>query len=418
MTTTSWLVRLCACSLVVFGVEACLSGTELVTAPRAPATTITLEFRADSEDLASATALGWANGIPGVQVTLAPEDSASGVPQQLQGSSDGTLTLHQLAGGRYVVDVVRWLTDSERAQLPSGDDAVGFVTKLALNPASAPAQWQVEMVASRRRGIVISEWKADPLFTTEEGTYSFSGYLRLYNNADTTIYLDGLIVGSGLASQFDLPNFPCSLYLPYAHDPLGVWASWFYQLPGRGTDYPLVPGGTAVLATDAIDHRPLFSLGLDLRQADFEFYAGGADVDNPEVPNALDVGISSPPTGHGLEWSALGKVAFVARPFDLSTIQRQFFGNGNWGRIPARTLLDVMAMRTTYTSGYAECTWLVHPGYDRAAVQLLGAKPDDGRLAYRRRETPLTVAGRAVLQHTRTSAWDFVVVSRNPFAQP
>ena len=407
-----------AFSFIVLGAGACLGGTDLVSPPRVPPTTITLEFRADSEDLATATALGWANGIPGVQVTLTSADSTSGGPRVLQGSDSGTVLLEQLAGGRYVVDAVRWLTDSERAQLPPGDDAMGFLARTSLITASAPAEMEVNMVASRRRGIIISEWKDDPLFTPQEGTYFYSGYLRLYNNGDSTAYLDGLIIGSGLASQFNYPNSPCSLYLPYALDPLGVWANRFHQLPGRGADYPLLPGETAVVAVDAIDHRPLFSTGLDLRQADFEFFSGAGDVDNPQVPNAADVGTQADPSGHGLVWSSLGKVAFVARRFDLGTIHTEFLQNGIWARIPADVLLDVMAMKTTYQPGYPECTWLVHPKFDRQPVDLLGARLEDDLFAYRRRQLPFTVDGRAVLQHTRSSNMDFIVASRDPFDWP
>lgn len=410
--------RRLALSIAALAAGACLGGTELVTPPRAPVTTVTLELRADLEDLTTAAALGWADGIPGVAVTLAPEDSANGAPQQLEGSAAGTLTLDQLAGGRYVVDAVRWLTEAERAQLPPGDDVVGFVARVGLITATATARIPVRLVASRRHGIVISEWKGDPMGAPTEGTYYFSAYLRLYNNADTTIFLDGLIIGSGLAAQFGYPSFPCSLYLPYAGDPLGVWAHYFYRLPGSGRDYPLLPGETAVLATDAIDHRPLFSLGVDLSEADFEFYAGGSDVDNPAVPNATDVGVRSDALGHGLIWSSLGAVAFVTLPFDPTTIKKEFFGNGTWGRIPANNLLEVMAIKTAYESAYPECVSLVHPAFDRRAVKLLGARPDDELLAYRRVEVPFTIGGQAVLQHTRTSAWDFAAASRDPFARP
>jgi hypothetical protein len=413
-------VRLSAFCMFALAAGACLGETELVSPPRVPPTTITLEFRADSDDLASATALGWENGIPGVAVTLAPADSTTGAPQRLQGSDSGTLTLDHLASGRYVVDAVRWLTDAERAQLPAGDDAVGFVAQVGLSPATATARMPVRLVASRRRGLIISEWKDDDIEVPNDpsGGYFFSGYLRLYNNADSTIYLDGVIIGSGLAQQFDYPNFPCLLFLPYALDPLGVWADQFYQLPGRGTDYPLQAGETAVLATDAIDHRPLYPIGLDLRQAQFEFYVGGSDVDNPSVPNAMDVGLWSHPLGHGLVWSPLGKVAFVARPFDLGSIHTEFFANATFGRIPAYALLDVMAMKTTYQSGYPECDWLVHPNFDHRPVKLLGAAFTDDTLAYRRRQLPFTVGGRTILQHTRTSAWDFTVAAREPFAGP
>lgn len=407
-----------ALSLIALGAAACLGETTLVIPPKAPPTTITLSFKADSDDLATATALGWADGIPGVAVTVTPEDTTLGPPRQFQSSDAGVVMLGELAGGRYVVDGERWLTDAERAQLLVGDDVVGFVTRLSLNTASTAANVSTEMAASRRRGVVFSEWKGEPLFTPQEGTYFGSEYVRLYNNADTTIYLDGLIIGDGLAWQFDYPNFPCSRYTPYVLDPGGIWSHLFYEFPGRGKDYPLSPGETAVLATDAIDHRPLFSEGLDLRGADFEFYEGGGDVDNPDVPNLVDVGTWSDPTGHGLIWSALANVAFLARPFDLASTPTAFISESAWRRIPAAALLDVMAVKTTYQSGYPECSWLVDPNFDRDAVRLAGSRPEDDLLAYRRREVPFSMGGRPVLQHTRTSAWDFTLVTRAPFARP
>jgi hypothetical protein len=406
-----------ASALLALGVGACLGETTLLTPPKPPATTVTLRFTADVEDTATANALGWANGIPDVAVTVTPQDSSS-PPQQFQGSAAGTVTLSQLAGGKYVVDGVRWLTDAERAQLPAGDDAVGFVTKVYLNTASVGAEVAAQMVASRRHGLVISEWDDHPLFTPKDGTYLFSEYIGLYNNADTTIYLDGLVVGSGLIYQFDAPLFPCSVQTTYALDPLGIWAWLFHQLPGGGTDYPLPPGKSVVLVTDAIDHRPLYPLGLDLRNADFEFYAGASDVDNPAVPNAVDVGVVKDPLGHGLLWSGDGGVVWVARPFDLTTLHTDIIVGRTWARIPANALLDVAADRTTFAAEWAQCQWLVNPRFDRQPLRLLGASIWDDTLAYRRRPLPFTIGGHVVLQYTRTSGWDFDPVPLSPFARP
>ena len=351
-------------------------------------------------------------------MTVTP-DTAGGSPQVLQGSDSGTVLLDHLAG-RYTIDVERWLTDSERAQLPTVDDGVGFVARVGLITATTTARMSVTMAASRRRSLVISEWKGDVIeYLGASDGYFFSGYLRLYNNTDTTIYLDGLIIGEGFAWQFDYPNFPCSLYQPYALDALGIWARFFHQLPGSGQDYPLRAGETVVLATDAIDHRPLYPIGLDLRQANFEFYAGASDVDNPAVPNALSVGPRTAWFGHGLFWSELGTVVWIAHPFDLTTMHTEVIPFGLvWARIPASALIDVMAIKTTYQAGYPECPRLVLPIFDRHAVQLLGVPFKDDTLAYRRLQVPFTISGHAVLQHTRNSAWDFVTAPRNPFAVP
>jgi hypothetical protein len=415
-----WL-RSLAALLMVLGATACLGETTLLTPPKPPATTVTLSLTADVEDTATADALGWRNGIPDVAVTVTPQDSSS-PPQQFQGSAAGAVTLGQLAGGKYVVEGVRWLTDAERAQLPAGDDAVGFVTRLNLNTAAPDAYDSVQMVASRRHGLTISEWRGGAIDLQGTDGYFFSGYVRLYNNTDSTIYLDGVLIGEGFAWQYGYANFPCSLYQSFMTDPLGIWARFFHQLPGNGRDYPLKPGATAVIATDAIDHRPLFPLGLDLRQANFELYDDGEDVDNPNVPNAPSVGPGSEFFGHGLFWSVLATVVWIARPVDLTTIHTDVDATGyRYARIPANALLDVMAIETTYPNQYANetCAAFVLPQFDRQAVEILGANIyRDDTLAYKRLELPFAINGLPVLQYTRTSAWDFTIGARTPFARP
>src|SRR2546425_4745213 len=91
---------------------------------------------------------------------------------------------------------------------------------------------------------------------------------------------------------------------------------------------------------------------------------------------------------------------------------------GIWARIPASALVDVVAVKTTYQGGYPECPSLVNSIFDREAVQLLGAPPEDQLLAYRRRQLPFTIAGQSVLQHSHTAAWDFVTAPRNPWTIP
>jgi len=354
-----------------------------------------------------------------VDVTLAPADSSQ-APRTLQGSAQGTLTLDGVPAGRYRLEAARWLADSERTRLSAGDDAVGFVTKtsLAIAPASPPAA--VRLAASRRRSIVLTEWAGLPIFTDLTGSYDFNGYFRLYNNADTTVYLDGVIVGDAYAAQFDYPTEPCSTDAELTNDPEGVWAHFFQQLPGRGRDFPLAPGQTAVLATDAIDHRSLAPGGLDLRGATFEF-SGYADVDNPAVPNAQDIGVGPEPLGHGLIFSAIANVVFVSSPVNAAVLPRKGIPPNaafEFVRFPKDRLLEVVAIATTYSAGDPECPQLVNANFDRRAVQLLGSRSDAFLHAYHRLTTPVTIGGQLVLQHTRTSAADFVVGDRTPFARP
>lgn len=402
--------RLEAFSIAVLAVGACLSGTDLVSPPIVPPTTITLAFHADSEDLATAAALGWAGGIPGVTVTLAPEDSGTGAPVQLPGSDSGTVTLDSLAGGRYVVDAVRWLTDSERAQLPPGDDAVGFVARVELSTATAAARLPVRLVASRRRGIVISEW------AFHAHGYQYGGFLALYNNADTTVYVDGIIIARGFELAYDYPNSPCSDYLSVTNDPTTIWTRFLQEFPGSGRDYPVAPGQTIVIATDAIDHRPLTQDGIDLRSANFEF-TGPPDVDNPAVPNMVDVGVIN--LAHGLRWAPLAVVVAVALPANVATLPRGRptpESATDWVRLPREIMVDVLWIRSNYAgSEYVECPRLVHSNFDRAGAAMRGTDEIvEVRFSVSRRVLPDLVNGRRVLQHTRTGNADFIRTLRHP----
>jgi hypothetical protein len=142
MTVAKAFYRRPLTALTVLLVGGCLGHTELVSAPHEPVTRVTLRFRADSEDAVTAVALRWGTGFPRVAVTITSGDTTQS-PRVLQASDSGTLLLAQLAG-HYGIRAERWLTDSERAHLPPGDDAVGFISRTALNSATATEQMTVD----------------------------------------------------------------------------------------------------------------------------------------------------------------------------------------------------------------------------------------------------------------------------------
>lgn len=371
MSLSRSAVRWSAWCLAALGAEACLSGTDLVSPPRMPPTTITLEFRADSEDLASATALGWKNGIPGVQVTLAPEDSTSGSPQVFQGSDSGTLILDHLPGGRYVVDAVRWLTDSERGHLPPGDDAVGFVARVPFITASAPGRLPTEMVASRRRTVLFTEWAMEPAENPALGGYFYGGYVVIANNSDSTMYLDRMLLGTATSQPYEINGAPCADRIAFYSDPEGLWSAWIYQFPGTGQDYPIGPGERKLIATDAIDHRSIIADGYDLRGADFEFLSY-SDVDNPDVPNLVSVGLREPLGGHG-PYGGDSDVWYLALPTDLTSLPQGIlpYTASTFVRIPGDHVLDVVTHLLLYDYAYPLCGTYVNPRFDRKTPRLL-----------------------------------------------
>ena len=142
--------------------------------------------------------------------------------------------------------------------------------------------------------LVINEVYYDAVSTDDRNEY-----IELYNYGLQPVYLDGAIITDecGLISGTE-----------------GV-----YQFPGTvgGTDYPIFGYQYIVIGIDAVDD----GIPPELSGADWEFYAGASDDDNPSVPNLVRVAgsydISLSNSGDGI-LIATGEV--ISIPFDCSTV--------------------------------------------------------------------------------------------------
>ena len=391
----------------------------MVDPPPPPADNFVFTFRPDAEDQASAQALGWGTVVPDADITLTPKDPSQGGPQSYRATAAGTLTIAKLAAGDYVIEAKRWLSDSERSRLPAGDDAMGFVAKAYVRIAVGGGQAAVSVPASRRRSLVISEFSNNQLNLIPDA-YQDNAYVELYNNADTTVFVDGMLLARALSPSFDQPTFPCSLYNPgVGFDPAGVWARWLARFPGTGREFSVPPGGTIVVATDAIDHSAIVARGLDLRSANCEMI-GYADVDNPTVPNMIDVSTSGSDFPHGINWQGLlSSVTALAMPTDLSTLPRSTLpgvGGNIVIRLPGSRILDVLSLQGKYVSEYPPCPNKVHTNFDRAFATLF--ESDDFTHSSQRKMAQAMPGGRSVVQHTRSSDADFRAAIRSPGLLP
>ena len=126
--------------------------------------------------------------------------------------------------------------------------------------------------------------------TPEGGRYYADQFHEIYNNSDEVIYLDGL--GIGLLQQTSSKE---NIWVDGNGDflrrlPLQFHV-WF--IPGNGTDHPLEPRTSIVIAQDGIDHKTDPDGNPDspvnLGNADWESYCGdingGKDADAAGVPN-------------------------------------------------------------------------------------------------------------------------------------
>ncbi len=321
--------------LLLMYLGACSSGgTQLVdpgTAPGEPGDVakpgLSMTLMLDSASLGLAEALGWTDGrVPGAEVVL----QRGGVITQrdtLRTDETGSAGIENLVPGEYKAWASRVLTAAELAQATATGWNVRVLGGGGKFPVTGgPQQAVLELSPDQPGSLVISEWYFTsilPLGTTSN--YVFGGYVEIYNNSDSTIFLDGKIFGAGWSISFDSPFRPCSDDR-LRNDPLGIFARFMHAFPGSGTEHPLAPGTVVLIATDAIDHSALVEGGMDLSGADFEFFGNG-DVDNPAVPNMIDVGLEPFFLGHGVLFLPFGggaEVPFIAEPVDIAGLPVEF----------------------------------------------------------------------------------------------
>ena len=100
-------------------------------------------------------------------------------------------------------------------------------------------------------------------------------FYEIYNQSDATVYADGLCIAETVFANYDFTTF-------YAWDIADsdkyVFCQVIWQMPGNGTDYPIAPGESFVVAQWAVDHRAEnLSAGnsvVDLSGAEFEAVTG------------------------------------------------------------------------------------------------------------------------------------------------
>lgn len=260
------------------------------------------------------------------EVTL--KSNLLGTEYKLFSDSNGVVSINGILSDKYLVTANRVMTPEEM-QIINGSAAtnVKLTNKnrriVELNAANTePVQLDMEIVVGSSPLIISEIYGCGP---TGSGLYYHDKYVEIFNQSDSVLYLDSLIIAVVYSSSY--------LGLNYRDDPAYVHSKSIWIFPGNGSDYPIQPGEFVVCAEDAIDHRINAPNSVDLSHSAFEFYKDDApDVDNPAVPNMIRI---YQPAGN--DWLIGGeRGALILARFSVDSLKAfddQFL-------IPYRTILD------------------------------------------------------------------------------
>jgi hypothetical protein len=402
-------------------------GRRTVTGTVAPLG-LTVRVHVAPELVDAAQALGWSGAeVPGATVVA---EYRSGDPDETSADTAvtdarGAWRFGDLAAGSYIVRVSRSLSTGELTRAGNalgGADGLAGVATIALSPSSGDTV-DVELRGIGGSSLVFSEiFGGEPLLGNG-GVYYYGNYLKVYNNADTTLQLAGKLFFQAQTGYIQNADHSCADFAATKNDPAGVWAFWVFRFPP--TSRLLKPGEAALIATDAIDHRQIKNAAgfFDLSGADFEF-KGDVDAHNPLAQGMLDVGPRPfEADGHGWRTGQPRYVIGLAGPLDLNSLPTHFYefvpGGQTLIRIPAEALLDVVQWRLMspgYTSPYVDCPSSLIASVDAAEARSVITINDT--LSMHRRVSRTLSTGRILLQRSRNSAADWYAAPGTPGKAP
>ncbi len=288
------------------------------------------------------------------------------------------------------------------------DEATAFVTGLA--KANVYSETTVSVPVSKA-------YQSTLIFKTIYNAggkqyYIKDSFFEIVNNSDEVQYLDNLILASALAGQSTenawQANGITDLY-PMANGAV-------LAFPGNGTDYPLLPGQSIIIANDAANHADADHANdpncPDLSNADWEVYLdyNSQEVDNP-AKNLKVIFTNNkymPMWGFGVQSIALALVKLPegVTPEDFAADANNFqttpgtTGSQEYMMIPSKYVLDAVDV---WNANASEHYGFFLPKDDKQGVLCSDAYA--GKCE--RRKVSNIVNGRKYYQDTNNSSEDF-----------
>ena len=191
----------------------------------------------------------------------------------------------ELSAGSYEVRAAGSVNYTQSGTTATGEVA-GFVSKIDILTATTyTIPLSLKITPSGEGDFIIEEIFFAGTATPEGKQYFGDQYIKLYNPTNKVLYADGLVLADSefltVTKRDYTPNVMAEAFT----------AGSMVQIPGTGTQYPVQPGKSIVIAEQGINHKENNPNSIDLSKADFEnFYPPRVkDVDGVGVTNNINL---------------------------------------------------------------------------------------------------------------------------------
>jgi hypothetical protein len=193
----------------------------------------------------------------------------------------GALVVPELIPDVYTINTCWELTGEQYKELVSEpiyleDKAKVLITATLTNvPVYTDDDLVILLESIILKDLVISKVYYSGTKDDMNRNYTIDQFVEIFNNSDDTVYVDGKYIA--LAESKSPPAFLAS------DNPSYIYTRQICRFPGSGTDHPVYPGKSIVIAArSARDHTTSAAKSVDLSQADFEVKDSDG-VGNPAI---------------------------------------------------------------------------------------------------------------------------------------
>lgn len=392
-------------------------------------------------------------GAANVTVTLvnaATNDKITG-----KTDANGDLKLTAVLPGTYSVQAELQLKKNEYEQLLGEDTSYeivhfgGFQEKVTVN---ANISSTLIRISNGNLGDLVIKQYYYAGSDTKVGANFRDQFIEIHNNSDQTIYADGLYLvflegnTSNNVTNFTLPNgqydWSQTAGGGTAANTDYVYSNILIKVPGNGSQYPILPGKSIIVAQTALNHKVPFtdingtgvgiqdpSKTVDLSQADFETYMGDYNLSNGKKPFMWDIQNIMVPDMLVNYWSIASNdlILNVTSMLGVGILRASDAEIAGWKKvaapkaptgtlflqIPKRFIIDGVDITDKEQKVPKDFPSDIDASRTFIATDNgLGLNTFTGFSVIRK--TKQTVNGRVVLQDTNNSANDFVTIKANP----